>query len=102
MEELAAKGHVRACQLGVAAWKGQCTLPCRPLLNLPLKSMPPSFAPEADLIDPVGVHDPEGSALAAHALLSHGAQVAGGLQLRDTLVGGLSAHHTLRVRVSRG
>mmetsp|Transcript_20260 Transcript_20260/g.56451 ORF Transcript_20260/g.56451 Transcript_20260/m.56451 type:complete len:266 (+) Transcript_20260:184-981(+) len=46
------------------------------------------------LIDPVGVHHTESSTLAAHALLSHAAKVAGGLQLRHTLVGGLSANHT--------
>jgi len=49
----------------------------------------------ADLVNPVGVHHTKASTLAAHALLSHAAQVAGGLELGHSLVGGLTAHHTL-------
>eukprot|EP00955_Chlamydomonas_euryale_P084218 363937-Chlamydomonas_euryale.AAC.13 len=48
------------------------------------------------LVDPVRVENPHTPDLAANALLRHRAQVAGGLQLRDTLVDGLAVDNTLR------
>ena len=50
----------------------------------------------ADLVDPVGVEHPQATALAPHTLLSHAAQVAGGLQLGDTLAGWLSIDNALQ------
>ena len=46
-------------------------------------------------VDPVRVEDAQASDLAANALLRDAAQVAGGLQLSDTLAGWLSINDTL-------
>lgn len=51
--------------------------------------------PHAHLVNPVGVQDTQTTALAANALLSDVAQVAGGLQLGDTLAGGLAVDNAL-------
>ena len=47
------------------------------------------------LIDPVRVEDAQASDLASNALLSNTAQVAGWLQLGDTLAGRLAIDDTL-------
>jgi hypothetical protein len=50
----------------------------------------------AHLVDPVGVQHAQAAHLAARALLGHIAQVAGGLQLGDTLVHGLTVNDALQ------
>ena len=49
----------------------------------------------AHLVDPVGVQDAQAAQLPPSALLSHGAQIPGRLQLCHALVHRLSIHNTL-------
>ena len=49
----------------------------------------------ADLVDPVRVKNPEASKLASSTLLGNGPQVTLELELRNTLVLGLSVHDAL-------
>ena len=59
------------------------------------KNSAPGSRYETNLIDPVRVEDTQASNLASNALLSYTAQVAGWLQLGDTLAGRLAIDDTL-------
>lgn len=63
--------------------------------NAALRIVAALASAHAHLVDPVRVEHTKASDLAADTLLSHGAQVALGLELSDTLAGGLSVHNTL-------
>lgn len=67
-----------------------------PLPAAPHRPARPPRAPPTHLVHPVAVQHAQAAALAAHPLLRHVPQVAGGLQLRHTLVHGLAVHDTLQ------
>jgi hypothetical protein len=67
-------------------------------MRMQLHASPPRAPPRLPhLVDPVRVEQAAAADLAADALLSHRAQVARRLELRDTGARGLAVHDALRV-----